>query len=124
MTDETLLHRQIHPAFVQEGRWTSQAFKPTPKDENRLSVYDGDQIGPPEAWEHYTEELQLESAGVVSVSCQDCSTEQLPVEADPAPFPEHAVIVFNGFSSTEITKKAKKLKSAAEQRGWQYEPAQ
>jgi len=44
MTDETLVHRQIHPSFVQAGFPTSQAFRPTPKDESKLSVYDGDMI--------------------------------------------------------------------------------
>lgn len=46
MTPQTQLLRQIHPNFVQAGRVTSQAFRPTPKDENHLSVYDGDQIQP------------------------------------------------------------------------------
>ena len=46
MTGTTLLLRQIHPSFVQDGRVTSQAFRPTPKDESLLSVYDGDQITP------------------------------------------------------------------------------
>ena len=39
---ETLFLRQIHPTFVQNGRPTSQAFRPTPKDENQLSVYNGE----------------------------------------------------------------------------------
>ena len=44
MTSETLLLRQIHPSFVQKGRVTSQAFRPTPKDEHLLSVDNGDKI--------------------------------------------------------------------------------
>jgi len=40
VNDSTLLHRQVNPAFVQSGRVTSQAFKPTPKDQGLLSVYD------------------------------------------------------------------------------------
>jgi hypothetical protein len=38
MTPETLLLRQIHPSFVQAGRVTSQAFRPTPKDGSLLSI--------------------------------------------------------------------------------------
>lgn len=53
MTHETLLHRQVHPSWIQEGRVTSQAFKPTPKDEGMLSVYDGDVSGPEESWRHH-----------------------------------------------------------------------
>ena len=44
MTDSTMLLRQIHPAFVQADQATSQAFRPTPKDDGKLSVYDGDKI--------------------------------------------------------------------------------
>ena len=42
MTPDTLLLRQIHPSFMQYGRVTSLAFRPTPKDEGFLSVGDGD----------------------------------------------------------------------------------
>ena len=42
MTPDTLLLRQIHPGFIQGGRVTSQAFRPTPKDEFLLSVDNGD----------------------------------------------------------------------------------
>jgi hypothetical protein len=38
LNDTTLLHRQINPSWVQQGRVTSQAFRPTPKDESKLSV--------------------------------------------------------------------------------------
>lgn len=44
VNEATHLHRQVHPSWVQDGRATSQAFKPTPKDNGRLSVYDGDQM--------------------------------------------------------------------------------
>jgi hypothetical protein len=44
MTPQTRLLRQIHPSFVQAGRVTSQAFRPTPKDDNHLSVVDGNRL--------------------------------------------------------------------------------
>ena len=46
MTPETLLHRMVHPTWLQNGLPTSQTFRPTPKDAGRLSVYDGSQIPP------------------------------------------------------------------------------
>lgn len=49
MTEATLLLRQIHPTFIQYGRVTSQAFRPTPKDEDQLSVDNGDMITAEEA---------------------------------------------------------------------------
>jgi hypothetical protein len=63
MNAQTLLLRQIHPSFVQQGRVTSQAFRPTPKDESKLSMYDGDQITPEASWRHYTVTLRFESIG-------------------------------------------------------------
>jgi len=47
MNSDTLLLRQINPFWFQNGRETSQAFRPTPKDEKLLSVYGGDLISPP-----------------------------------------------------------------------------
>jgi len=54
MSPETHLLRQVHPSFVQSGQITSQVFQPTPKDELKLSVYDGDMIEPADSYEHYT----------------------------------------------------------------------
>ncbi len=121
MTKDTLLFRQINPVWVQNGRITSQAFKPTPKDNKRLSVYDGDKITASEAWNHYVCVLGFTSAGVVAVTVEECQSRDLNVEPDPIPFPAHAVILFTEFSVSQIEKVAKYLKKAAIQRGWQYQ---
>src|SRR4051812_45422248 len=89
MTDATLLLRQVHPAFVQSGRVSSQAFRPTPKDQSLLSAYDGDMIPARASWTHYTVELGLSSAGTLAVTVQECMIESLAVRPDPDPFPEH-----------------------------------
>lgn len=121
MDDNSLMLRQINPSFIQQGRVTSQAFRPTPKDEQRLSVYDGDQISPPAAIKHYTEVLGYSSVGVMAVDVLECKTLNLAVLADPIPFPEHAVIDFSPFNKTLIEKKAKLLKAKAESRGWLHQ---
>ncbi|MCC5839998.1 MAG: hypothetical protein JJT96_07730 [Opitutales bacterium] len=120
MNEATLLLRQIHPAFVQDGRITSQAFRPTPKDQCQLSVYDGDLIDGEKAWIHYTEELALQSVGVQAVSYTECTEMELSVHSDPATFPEHALIDFTGLGKKTIEKKAKHLRSKAEHRGWLF----
>ena len=71
MTGTTRLLRQIHPSFVQAGFVTSQAFRPTPKDESKLSVYDGDRITPEAAYTHYTTVWELASAGVLAVTVDE-----------------------------------------------------
>ncbi|MBI3480892.1 MAG: hypothetical protein HY016_11150 [Nitrosomonadales bacterium] len=121
MTPQTLLLRQINPSFIQAGRVTSQAFRPTPKDENLLSVYDGDKIQAQAAWQHYTATLGLRSDGVMGVSLDDCTAEQLTVNADGIPFPEHVSIDFSAFSKSEVEKKAKILTRKAQERGWLYQ---
>lgn len=120
MNSGTLLHRQVNPSWVQQGRVTSQVFKPTAKDNHRLSVYDGDQVTALQAWLHYTTELGFASIGVLAVTVAECEALDLPVEPDPAPFPSHAVIRFDTCGPAQIEKKAKRLKAAAEDRGWQY----
>ena len=117
MTPATLLLRQINPSFLQSGRVTSQAFRPTPKDENHLSVYDGDRIHPLAAWQHFTTTPGCRSAGVMAVTHGECTAEQLPINADGAPFPEHVSIDFSAFGKGEVEKKAKVLVRQAQARG-------
>jgi hypothetical protein len=117
----TLLHRQVNPSWVQQGRVTSQVFKPTPKDNRRLSVYDGDQVSAFHAWLHYTTELGLTSIGVLAVTVAECETLDLEAVPDPAPFPAHAVIKFDACTPSQIEKKAKRLKAASEARGWLHQ---
>jgi hypothetical protein len=124
MTGATLLLRQVHPSFVQDGRVTSQAFRPTPKVQSLLSVYDGDLITTENSWRHFTSQDNCTSAGVLAATFDECTAEGLTVRPDPEPFPEHAVIDFTGCSANQIEKKSKKLKAKAESRGWQYQPPQ
>ena len=121
MTSDTLLFRQVNPSWVQQGRVTSQVFRPTPKDGGFLSVYDGDLISAEKAWRHFTSELGFYSAGVLAVSVAECTVQQLPTRVDPALFREHALIDFTAYGSRDVERKAKCLRQNAEQRGWQYQ---
>lgn len=118
MTDETMLLRQVHPKFIPDGQMTSQAFFPFPKDNEKLSVYDGDQISAVEAYRHYTDVLDNELEGVWGVTCSEVSEVALTSQSDPLPdFPSHAVIEFDGKPPSECRKLAKKLKERALARG-------
>lgn len=120
MTPATLLLRQIHPHWIRDGRVTSQAFRPTRKDEDLLSVYDGDQIDAKSAYEHYTGQLALGSVGTMAVTVAECAQQELTAKADPIPFPEHVVIDFRPFPRSQVEAKAKYLARVAMERGWQY----
>lgn len=124
MIANTLLLRQVNPRWIRNGRITSQVFRPTPKDQKMLSVYDGDKVSPEGSFRHYTEKLSLSSAGVMAITVAECRQEELPVIPDPAPFPEHVIVDFSSCSNSEIRTKAKLLTKAAENRGWQYRDAQ
>jgi hypothetical protein len=119
VTDDTPLHRQVHPNFIQNGRVTSQAFHPTPKDEYKLSVYDGDLITAELSWKHYISR-GLASAGVLDVTVGECTTESLPVYASPDDFREHVLIDFSNLTKAEIKGKATRLLAVAFARGWQH----
>lgn len=122
MNSETLLLRQIHPSYVQDGRTTSQAFRPTPKDEEQLSVYNGDLIAPASCWQYFTGTLKLESAGVMALKQGECAGQQLGVLEDGDPIPEHCSIDFSGLTNSDIKKKSQKLAAFARERGWLFVP--
>lgn len=122
MSPETELLRQIHPSWIVSGRVSSQAFKPTPKDEKRLSVDNGDMFNPEESYRHFTEKLSHLSVGVMSVTKLDCSNLDLAVLPDPEPYPEHTLIDFSKLGTNQIEKKAKKLKARAIGNNWRYKP--
>lgn len=121
MTPDTLLLRQVHPSFVQEGRVTSQAFRPTPKDDKKLSTYDGDKITAPKSWEHYSQQPNCRSVGVMATSHTECLLQELSVEADGIPFPEHVSIDFSKYEENDIKRKAKTLARNAQARGWLHQ---
>ena len=104
---ETLLLRQIHPTWVKGDRVTSQAFTPTPKDEARLSVYDGDQISAEGSWHHFAQELGSSSTGVMAVTVGECAALKREVVLNSVPFREHAYVDFAGLSRTQAKNVGK-----------------
>jgi hypothetical protein len=131
MKEDTLLHRQIHPSWVQNDIISSQAFltenniaslsfTPSEKDNNKLSVYNGEKFSAEESFLHFT--ANYKSTGVLSVTIAEVNTiGELNVEEDNDPFEGHTVIDYSTVSSlTQVRKKAKKLKNIAVERGWTH----
>ena len=119
--EQRLLHRQVNPSWVQDGRISSQAFSPTPKDLGLLSVYDGTLISPEASFHHYTTLLGLRSVGSVSVSVDEVTALGLTWRPDTEPFPEHAVIDYTTLGSAgKVKAKAQALTERARARGWTY----
>ena len=121
MNDATILMRQVHPQFYPNNQLSSQAFFPFPKDEGRLSVYNGDMISAKKAYDDFTKRLGFQSIGVWGVSCAEVKQEKLVSQPDPLKdFPSHAVICFNSEDKKYLRKMAKLLKAHAEERGYLY----
>jgi hypothetical protein len=133
MDKSTLLHRQVHPSFVQENKIsfqvfenipstelqiTSSVFSPTPKDENKLSVYNGNKYSPEQSFNHYLQSYK--SVGVVSVTVEECENTSLICKEDNNPFDGHSYIDFQTLAGNSVKAKAKILKALATKRGWQF----
>lgn len=125
LTDpKELLFRQVHPAFMRDGRPSSQAFKPTRKDQGKLSVSRSSMTTPEDAFAHHTVRLGFPSAGTWAVSVEECSQQDLLVYPDPIlsppeeiPDPSHAFVEFSGFSGSQVDVKGVRLARAAHERG-------
>jgi hypothetical protein len=117
------LYRQVHPSWVVDGVPSSQAFKPTKKDEGMLSVALGSKTTPEGSYAHHTQELGQASAGTWAVTVHEttgaglCSYAQ-PLEDSPA----HGFIDFREFSRGQTETKAKLLLGRARARGRLHPP--
>lgn len=113
-----MLLRQVHPQWFKDGHVMSLAFRPFPKDDGLLSVYDGDQITPNPSWQHYTKIQGFKSAGVWAVTVAESAACNLPARLDPLPdFPEHSVIDYTKHAKKQQEAKSKILAAKAEERG-------
>lgn len=117
-TPDELLHRQVHPSHIQDGELTSAAFKPFPKDRERLSVDRDTLSSAKESYLRHTQEKRLESAGTWSVSVEECLDLSLPAIEDPVEIDgvsnlAHCLICFDAHSSNQQRRKAKKLRDKA-----------
>ncbi|MEU4472201.1 hypothetical protein [Micromonospora sp. NPDC023888] len=112
--------RQVHPQFLSDGQPSSQAFKPTPKDEGKLSVI-RQSVTAEEAFEQY----EHSSAGTWSVrvgEVAEAGSRVVDDSAKPETPKAHAYIDFRGFTRGQVERIAKVLRSAANAHGCQYSP--
>lgn len=117
-----MFYRQIHPSWIKDDAISSQAFKPTPKDENKLSVYDGKQFSAKDSFDHFTDK-GLQSAGVLGVTNDEFNSENLNCLPDDSAFKGHVLVDYSSCTSKgQIEKKAKKIRDIAQERSWMYQP--
>jgi hypothetical protein len=124
-----LLLRQVNPAFVRDGRPSSQVFRPTPKDSGMVSVNRGSKRTAEIAFQVFVARPACRSCGVLAVNVAECQVEQLaahdaPLEADVDEYddPTHAIIDYRGIAKSAAEKKAGRLVRVAEARGFLHGP--
>lgn len=122
MDKETLLYRQVNPNWVIEGRPTSQTFTPFPKDDGKLSVYNGEKWTAEDSFLHFTETQGFDATGNLAITPKECDDIDLPTVEDNISFDGHAYVDFTACNSGQIRKKAKQLKSLATSRGFTFLP--
>lgn len=92
LTDlDELLYRQVHPSWIRDGRVTTQAFRPTKKDENRLSVSRASLTTAEGAYMLHTKGRMLASAGSWAVTVGECQSQSLKIISDPTASPPEPV---------------------------------
>ncbi len=124
MDSDKLLNRAINNGWIQDGFVTSQAFKPSKKDEGKLSCFDNDILDAPGTFKYFTEDLGLEAAGILATKVSECHECKLEVYSDPdggVPHEAHVSIDFSAHGTNKQKKLASKLRDLANRRGWVFE---
>ena len=128
--ENEIMLRQVHPKFIENDRVTSQAFRPTQKDDKKLSVSRDSLTNAKDSFDLYTAKRELSSVGVWGVTIAEIKeNSDLSVKSDPLTDPvidkAHALVDFSKLESdAKIRKAADKLVSKARNRGVLYKPEQ
>ncbi|MDQ8732407.1 hypothetical protein [Bradyrhizobium sp. LHD-71] len=116
---DEVLFRQIHPGFVEDGVPSSQPFRPTPKDQNKLSVDRSSAITPEASFTLFQENGGATIA-VYGLSVGDFASEAIICHPDPLPElnnPAHAIADYSPHKTSQHKTIAKRLKRLAIARG-------
>jgi len=130
--DGVALHRQVHPSWwTQDGRPSSQNFRPTPKDRGLLSLADGRSRSARAAFEFHTGTLGLRSLGTLTLPAAAWRSRGLSVhedalrtaDGDPHDDPAHAVADYRGVMDDDKKKRRISQDLQRVAGGFSYQPA-
>jgi len=118
-----LLWRQIPLAFIHNGQVGSDAFRPTPKDDGKLSTRRASKISAEDAYWDHVGRLGLQSEGTMPLSVGDL--KELGIRAiDDSALPgspaAHAYGDFRNLSKNRAKDVARRLKPMALRRGFAF----
>lgn len=124
LDEAELLFRHIHPAFIVAGEPSSAAFRPTPKDNCKLSVDRSAISTAKDSFNLHVSEKKLQAAGTYGLLVSEFSSVQISCFPDPLSEsdgqpsnPAHAYGDFSHLNSGKQKVAAKKLKRQAIERG-------
>ena len=120
---DEVLFRQIHPKFYDNGEPSSQPFRPTDKDGNKLSVDRSHLTSAQASYELFVGN-GYESDAVYGLSVGEFDEENLPCISDPLQSneqiqanPAHAYADYSAHGTNKQKNIAKRLKKKAIDRG-------
>lgn len=126
---DELLWRNAHPDWIENGKLTSQAFRPTPKDQNKLSSARASKVSVENNFKEFTGDFGLASIGVWAVSVGEAGAEDIQAIYDehspstPTPcLTGHTSLDFAEISNNRAKRIGSRLRDQAEKRGVQYPP--
>ena len=123
INEDECLYRQVHPSWVVDGVPSSQAFKPTKKDQGMLSISLARKTTAEGAYLHHTRKLGQASAGTWAVTVGETARAALNSYSQPlADSPAHGFIDFRELSRMQAETKAKLLLGSARARGRLHPP--
>jgi hypothetical protein len=118
-----VLFRQIHPDFIQNGEPSSDRFRPSQQDQNKLSLDRSKLVTASQAHANYVAGGRA-SAAVFGLSVGEFSNENIPCVEDPLPAagerlanPAHALADYSRHSPSDQKLISKRLKRIAVRRG-------
>lgn len=99
MNNDTDLHRILQSNHVKNGEIRNESFR-VAQDEEGLSVYDGTDTTPQEAFQHRIDSGFPPPAGIITFQVKDCAKLGITVKPDPLeppkskiPFPQHTLLI-------------------------------
>lgn len=114
---EELLYRQIRKREMNQGLPSSQAFRPEPKDDDRLSLDRSALTTTQKSFERFLDK-GYDTVAVFGLTVGEFKGVGVLCYSDPTPCNEaHVFANFSGFNGSQQKKKARRLKEIAIDRG-------
>lgn len=118
---ESLLLRNVHPHFYDNGRVGSSAFIPSAEHDYRLSVDYNKLSTAQESLERHTNVFGLQSGGVFGITTNEFDECNVDVVPDPIPLNQaHALADYTkvkSASTAQLKRTGRKLAGIATKRG-------